>query len=193
MHQSPYIASGRSMRWYEWLTGLFLLGLAFGVRAGSVYKCVDASGATTYQDRSCAVAQAQSEVEIAPAPALAPSPQYAMESRPRSGSGRTQHSEYASTRASTRGTAYECRASDGRVFYRLGACPRSLAADGGGTSQGKGRGKGSANSVGVSGHPVPREDACYQMRRAGSIGRGGREHDEQISTYDKNLGRDPCA
>jgi len=193
MQNNPYIASGRSMHWYEWLAGLFLLGLAFGVRAGSVYKCVDASGATAFQDRPCAIAQRQSEVEIAPAPALAPSPQYAVESRPHSGSGRSARSEYVSSRSNARGTAYECRASDGRVFYRLGACPRSLAAGGGGTSRGKGRNKGSANSVSVSGHPVPREDACYQMRRAGSIGRGGHEFDEQISTYDKNLGRDPCA
>ncbi len=64
MQNNPYIASGRSMRWYEWLAGLFLLGLAFGVRAGSVYKCADGSGAIAFQDRPCAAAQAQSEVEI---------------------------------------------------------------------------------------------------------------------------------
>jgi hypothetical protein len=185
MQNNPYIASGRSMRWYEWLTGLFLLGLAFGVRAGSVYKCVDASGATAFQDRPCAVAQTQSEVEIEPAPAHATVPQYVVETRVQRASYREPRSQTRSARAS----AYECRAGDGRVFYRLGACPRSLAAEGG-AARGKSR---SGNSVSVSGHPVPRENACYQMRRAGSIGRGGHEFDEQVSTYDKNLGRDPCA
>jgi hypothetical protein len=169
------------MRWYEWLAGLFLLGLAFGVRAGSVYKCVDASGATAFQDRPCTTAQAQSEVEIAPVPAHAESPQYAVDTRAQ----RANQHEPRSQPRSAHSSAYECRASDGRVFYRLGACPRSLAAQGG-----AGRGR---TPVGVSGHSVSREEACAQMRRAGSIGRGGHEFDEQISTYDKNLGRDPCA
>ncbi|MBS0569485.1 MAG: DUF4124 domain-containing protein [Proteobacteria bacterium] len=173
------------MRWYEWLAGLLLLGLAFGVRAGPVYKCIDASGAIAYQDRPCISAQAQREVEIAPAPAVVPSPQYAVQTHAQRASYRTERLP----RRTSHATAYECRASDGRVFYRLGACPRSLAVEGGGASRGKSRG---GSSVSVSGHPVPREDACYQMRRAGSIGRGGREYDEQISTYDKNLGRDPC-
>jgi hypothetical protein len=172
------------MRWYEWLAVLFLLGLAFGVRAGSVYKCVDATGATAFQDRPCAAAQAQSEVGIDPAPAHATAPQYAVETH-------AQHANYRESRLqarSVRATAYECRASDGRVFYRLGACPRSLATEGG-AARGKSR---SGNSVSVSGHAIARDEACAQMRRAGSIGRGGHEFDEQVSTYDKNLGRDPC-
>ncbi|HMM56394.1 MAG TPA: DUF4124 domain-containing protein [Rudaea sp.] len=190
MQHDLHIATGRSMRWYEWLAGLFLLSLAFGVRAGAVYKCVDASGAITFQDQICAAVQAQNEVEIAPAPAFAPSPKYAIDTR-------TSRSDHRSARFETRGshrdTAYECRASDGRVFYRLGACPRSLAADGSGVSHGNGRGRGGSSSVSVSGQPIPREEACAQMRRAGSIGRGGHEFDEHVSTYDKNLGRDPCA
>lgn len=188
LHDS-HVASGRSMRWYEWLAGLLLLGLAFGVRAGSVYKCVDASGAIAFQDRACASVQDQSEIEIAPAPAYAPPPKYAIETHMQRANYRAPRSESRSARA----MAYECRAGDGRVFYRLGACPRSLAAESGGASHGKGRSKGGANSVSVSGHPIPRDEACAQMRRAGSIGRGGHEYDEQISTYDKNLGRDPCA
>jgi hypothetical protein len=172
---------GRSMRWYEWLAGLFLLSLAFGVRAGSVYKCVDATGAVAFQDRPCATVREQSEVEIEPAPVYAPPPHYAVESRA-SRVGVT----HVSTREGRGENAYECRASDGRVFYRLGACPRSLAAENGAK-------RGKSGSVSVSGHSVSRDEACAQMRRAGSIGRGGHEYDEQISTYDKNLGRDPCA
>lgn len=190
MHNDRYIASGRSMRWYEWLAGLFLLSLAFGVRAGSVYKCVDASGAILFQDQICATTQAQSDVKIAPAPAYAPPPKYAVEVHASRASFRPARSQ---TRSDYRDTAYECRASDGRVFYRLGSCPRSLAAEGGSASHGKGRSRGGSASVSVSGQPIPRAEACMQMRRAGAIGRGGHEYDERISTYDKNLGRDPCA
>lgn len=191
MHAIRFEASGRSMRWYEWLACLLLLGLASGVRAGAVYKCVDASGATAFQDRPCAVAQEQSEVEIAPAPAFAPSPQYAVESHPQRVGTRSSWRESRAARRGS-GAANECRASDGRVFYRLGACPRSLAVEGVGASRGRSRGRNGGTSVSVSGHPVPREEACSQMRRAGSIGRDGHEFDEHVSTYDKNLGRDPC-
>jgi hypothetical protein len=185
MQYERYAASGRSMRWYEWLAGLFLLGLAFGVRAGAVYKCVDGSGATAFQDRPCAAAQDQREIEIVPAPAHVSPPQYAVETHAQ----RANYRESRSPSRPVRATAYECRASDGRVFYRLGACPRSLAAEGGAV-RGKSR---SGNAVSVSGHAIARDEACAQMRRAGSIGRGGHEFDEQVSTYDKNLGRDPCA
>lgn len=190
MHNDRYIASGRHMRWYEWLAGLLLLSLAFGVRAGSVYKCVDATGAIAFQDRICAARQSQSEVEIAPAPAYAPPPKYAVQSHASRANFRPVRSQ---PRSGYHDTAYECRASDGRVFYRLGSCPRALASEGGGASHGRGRSRSGGNSVSVSGRPIPREEACMQMRRAGAIGRGGHEHDEQISTYDKNLGRDPCA
>lgn len=106
------------MHWYEWLAGLLVLAIAFGVRAGPVYKCVGASGATAFQDRPCAAVRDLSEVEIAPHPVCTPSPKHAVESRPRSGLGRTARSEYVRSRSNECGTAYECRASDGRVFPR---------------------------------------------------------------------------
>ncbi|HXD84489.1 MAG TPA: DUF4124 domain-containing protein, partial [Rudaea sp.] len=93
MQNIQFEASGRSMRWYEWLTGLLLLSLAFGVRAGSVYKCVDASGAIAFQDRACAAAQRQSEIAIAPAPAHAASPQYAIDTRVQRASFREPRSQ----------------------------------------------------------------------------------------------------
>ncbi|MGH8042502.1 MAG: DUF4124 domain-containing protein [Rudaea sp.] len=189
MAENRIESSQRSMRWYEWLAGLLLLGLACGVRAGSVYKCVDASGATAFQDRPCAAALRQSEVEIAPAPASAPAPHYTVVEHAERDYPRGPVHRTARPRARDAG-GYECRASDGRVFYRLGSCPRSLAAGSG--SNGRGRSRGSS-SVSVSGHPIDRADACAQMRRAGAIGRDGHEFDEHISTYDKNLGRDPCA
>ena len=40
--------------------------------------------------------------------------------------------------------------------------------------------------------PLPRGEACRRMAAAGSIGRAGHARDESVSTYDRNLGRDPC-
>jgi hypothetical protein len=85
--------------------------------------------------------------------------------------------------------AFECRGSDGTLFYRLGHCPRSV---GGGERDHHGAASGAAKSVSVSGHPVSRDEACAEMRRSGAIGRKGHEFDESISTYDRNIGNDPC-
>jgi hypothetical protein len=191
MDKYDFEPSGRTLRWYEWLAFLLLFFLAAGVRAGSIYKCIDAQGGVAYQAQACANAQHEAVVEIAPAPAYAASPSYAVHDDVEERAARRGRGKSASTSrtASSSPQSYECRAADGQVFYRHTSCPHSVAAQGGGT---KGRGHAYAQSVGVSGHRVAREEACTQMRRAGAAGRSGHEHDEDVSTYDKNLGRDPC-
>jgi len=97
--------------------------------------------------------------------------------------------------------SWECRAVDGQVFYRHSGCPRTIAASDASTtmrgvhhgkSSVKGGGVAAARTVSVHGVRIPREQACAQMRRAGALGRSGHAHDEDVTTYDKNLGRDPC-
>jgi hypothetical protein len=87
-------------------------------------------------------------------------------------------------------SSYECRAADGQVFYRHTHCPHSVAAANRFSSQEKSR--ATARTVSVTAYRVSREEACSQMRRASAIGRSGHRYDEDVSTYDKNLGRDPC-
>ena len=190
MSKIEFEARGRSMRWYEWLLLLLLLGLAAGVRAESVYKCTDAQSGVAYQAQPCTAAQQQTMLAIAPAPAYAPSPQYAVERRNERASVRSTRVARVEPRQAT---SYECRASDGEVFYRHGGCPRSIAATGSDSRKhGRGRGRAGGASVSVSARPIPRDEACAQMHRAGAIGRAGREHDEMVSTYEHNLGNDPC-
>jgi hypothetical protein len=189
MHKIEFEGGGRSMRWYEWLAGLLLLGAAAGVRAAPVYKCVDADGGVAYQQVSCSEWQAQRTMEIAPAPRHAPSPQYAVERRRDEPVAR---SAPAPREPVMRETAYECRTSDGRMFYRLGACPHSIA---GGDSAAKARSKNGSRSSGavqVVARRMPRDEACREIHRAGAIGRDGHEFDEHVSTYERNLGHDPC-
>ena len=91
-------------------------------------------------------------------------------------------------------TSYECRVSNGDVFYRHSPCPHSIAASNDKRTS-KGADKPSHDGGGklsVSSHPVSRDEACAQLHRAGAIGRNGHEHDEAISTYERNLGHDPC-
>lgn len=185
---------GRSMRWYEWLSGLLLLLLAFGLRAQPVYKCTGADGAIAYQDKACGAQQQEREFEIAPAPPVQPSPHYALahDAAPTQMSHATRAGGRRRLWAQDEEKSFECRASNGDVFYRHTACPHSIKAPVSGNGHKSPSGSGGAASLPVSSRPVSRSEACAQMRRAGAVGRNGHEHDEDVSTYERNLGHDPC-
>jgi hypothetical protein len=171
------------MKLHEWLAILVPLLLCNGVRATTVYKCTDASGAVSFQSMACAATQRATAIELAPVPPAAPSPQYAVDTV-RAMPMRRREGHVARAKAEM---AYECRTSDGNVFYRLGHCPHSV-----GEKSDDHRGKSATHSASVTSHPVTREMACSEMRRVGAAGRKGHEFDESISTYDRNLGNDPC-
>lgn len=180
MHGMP---THRTLRLHEWLALLAMMFVAAGVRAESVYKCVGGD-VVAYQSKPCAEVSRATVIELDPAPAFVPSPRYAVSKpHPELATKRTMHAEHKVAKE-----AFECRGSDGTVFYRLGHCPRSVGGDG----KKDRRGADAAKSVAVSGHAVSRDEACTEMRRAGAIGRKGHEFDEIISTYDRNIGNDPC-
>jgi hypothetical protein len=181
-------AATRQARWYEWLLVLLLLVLAGGVRAATVYKCTDADGGVAYQPLPCSTQQRESVVAIAAAPAYAKSPEYALERT----APASAHAAHASRRE-PQAMSFECRASDGQVFYRHGSCPHSVAGDPSSTGSASRRtSRSSGGTVTVSSSRIPRDEACRQIHAAGSIGRAGHQHDENVSTYEHNLGRDPC-
>ena len=116
--------AGRSARWYEWLLILLLLGFAGGVRAASVHKCEDGHGAVAYQSQPCPAEQHATEIDLGPTPAYAPSPHYLLDAP------LVEHAERgprAERQSSVSSSSWECRAADGRVFYRHTSCPRSLS------------------------------------------------------------------
>ncbi len=183
---SAWQPTSRATRWYEWLLILLLLGLAGGVRAATVHKCTDAQGAIAYQQLPCSGGARASTVEIAAAPAYAKSPEYALDRPP------PAPARLSATRTSRRESepmSYECRTADGQVFYRHTACPHSVTANASSAAHGS---RSSKASAAVSSTRVPRDEACQRIHSAGAIGRAGHQHDEDISTYDRNLGRDPC-
>lgn len=184
---------GRSMRWYEWLAALLLLVLAGGLRAQPVYKCTAPDGGVAYQDKACGAQQLENELQIAPPPPVQPSPQYALARDGAASPGARAARPGGRRRMWTpeQEKSFECRASNGDVFYRHGACPHSIASSGADARKAH-AGNSAAQTLKVSSRQVSRAEACAQMRRAGAIGRNGHEHDETVSTYERNLGRDPC-
>jgi hypothetical protein len=167
-------------------------GFARVAHADSVYKCRSTDGLVAFQDRPCTGTQSESQVEILPPPPVAPSPDYGRTSR-ESDSGRTHATSKTHGQAMDRRepVSYECHAANGDVFYRHGVCPKQNTAD---SSSAKARKRsGSATQTfAVSAEALPRSEACRRMANAGSIGRSGHERDDRVSTYDRNLGRDPC-
>jgi len=160
----------RTNAWIASLTAWLVAAQPAGA-AEPVYECRDARGHVAFQDRPCAAAQRERIVEILPAPPPAQSPEYAV---PRPAS------RQAITRAAPRRPAmsWACRTEDGTMFYRHARCPATIRDRIGGT----------ARSVRVTGTEIPRKEACRRMRAP----HAGSEHDDRVSTYDRNLGRDPC-
>jgi hypothetical protein len=183
---------GGGRRVVRWLGACALIASMASASAASVYKCRDAQGRVAYQDRACAATQQQSEIELMPAPPPRPLAPAQTEHRHASaGDAERSHKARAMRRGNARErevTSWECRGADGTLFYRHASCPKSIA----GARSSAGPRKGGAKPVAVSATPLPRAEACRRLARAGSIGRSGHEHDETVSTYDKNAGRDPC-
>jgi len=101
-------------------------------------------------------------------------------------------------RAEPHAASFECRSADGQVFFRHGGCPHSVPASPGAAASQRPAGSTktgatkSGGSVSVSSRRIDRDEACRQIHRAGAIGRAGHEHDDDVGTYERNLGRDPC-
>jgi hypothetical protein len=148
-------------------------------REPSVFKCIDSEGRVAFQDVPCKPTQHETQVAIDPAPPVSASPDYA---RPR----QHQPEDPQSSRSRHREAvvySFECRTRSGALFYRHDRCPASI------DRSGRIGGRRSASREAVSARRMPREQACRGMR---SVGRDGREFDDEPSTYERNLGRDPC-
>lgn len=145
----------------------------------SVFKCIDSQGRIAFQDVPCKSGLRELRIAIIASPASVPSPEYSTPDRrgpPRQ----------PKPRASARQAivySFECRTESGALFFRHDHCPGSI------DRSGLIGGRRSAAREKVSGTRIPRLDACRGMR---SVGRDGREFDDAPSTYDRNLGRDPC-
>ncbi len=148
-------------------------------QAETVFKCTDREGGIAYQADPCQSGKREKQIEIQPAPARSVPTAHASPPRPR----KTRPSASRPAPRAAIVYSFECRTHGGALFYRHDRCPASI--DRSGLIGGR---HGAAREA-VSGQRIPRSDACRRLR---SVGRDGREFDEVPSTYERNLGRDPC-
>jgi hypothetical protein len=145
----------------------------------TVFKCIDSEGGIAFQASPCNPGLRESQVAINPEPPVSASPDYA---RPRQRKAATPKSSASASRRSIV-YSFECRTRSGVLFYRHDHCPASI------DRSGLIGGRRSASRETVSARRIPRLQACRGMR---SAGRDGREFDDVPTTYERNLGRDPC-
>jgi len=175
--------------------------------AQSIFKCVDAGGGVSFQATACPSGTTQRDVTIrndqsTPDPAEAAGKLSATE--PPAINPRGLYVDKAPYRAPQPGAvytppvaeSYECKTGDGRVFYQHTPCPGTISTTTPTWTNCTGSRcqtlSPSLPQTAVTSRQVSREEACQKMNRAGAIGRDGHNLDQRASTYDKNLGRDPC-
>lgn len=176
---------------------IFLLVLAllsFPALGGEVvFKCLGPSGSHTYQDFPCPGAQEVIKVEhrsLGESLAEATIRDY-RNSAPRQAAARNVTPTPPATSPQP---SFECRAADGSVFYRHDGCPSFIP----GTRRvyfSRGTELDYYNEVlfvPVDSRPVTRRSACSTIYGSSSSSRTGSNLDQRYSTYERNLGRDPC-
>ncbi len=195
---------------------LFALGLLIG-RAGAapVYKCTDGKDHVAYQATPCAPHLTTRVIQLRRDPAVVPSadngtratkPSTTTRSRPATakrvskaqpargrGAG-DRNAKAARSRADeSEPQSWQCRIGNGEIYYQHSPCPHSaIASVDQRDSSTRGRRRSAAQAVPVSGMPLPRTEACRRIHAAGASGRAGHERDEDVSSYERSLGRDPC-
>lgn len=191
------------------LAGVLALWMAIGtLHAAPIFKCVDAQGHIAFRDTPCAERARQTRIELHPQPTIGDADEVAAaRARARSPASRHQGTATRSRKQSAQRRhakpvmSWECRAADGEVFYRHKRCPGSVPGDGvvrtdymatTASNQTTRRRQNAWSGVRVSGHKIPRAEACRRMHSAGAAGRDGHLRDATVSTYDHLMGRDPC-
>lgn len=183
---------GPGARWILVAAGLATSAVAC---AQTVYKCVDSQNRIAFQQTPCEAGQRESEVAIKPSPPPPPQPP----SRPAPSresvlaareymANLAREAEPAPVQSAPVVQSYQCTTVAGEVFYTHSPCPE-VVRDGNTGNYGHTGAGVNWHYSSVTGKPIPRALACRAMRSAGDI---ARRLDEKISTYDKNLGRDPC-
>lgn len=179
------------MKTLIFLAALLLPGTAFG--GGVVYHCLSASGGAVYQDSPCS--GKQEIVKVRPGPSGEAFAEATLRDLGHSAPRQFAPSTPDPVTPRPQPISYECQSADGEVFYRHDSCPPALPKEEyhffAGT-QTFDRYYMVPAYVPVKSTPVTRSSACSTIYAIDASSRNGNDLDQRYSTYDRNLGRDPC-
>lgn len=178
---------------------LFALGFLVGhADAASIYKCTDSQNYIAYQDRPCAARLVSHTLVLKPrAPAAATPPADADGRRAKAvrpgKAARTTAAPHPRSTASAASLSWECRIANGEVFYQHSPCPGRVAARSKRFDPAtRGYSLAAAAPTAVSARALERGEACRRIHAASAGSRAGHARDEDVSSYARSLGRDPC-
>jgi len=176
--------------------------VAAPAHALTIYKCTNTDGNVAYQDSPCGTRARGHEFALRAEPpathasvtqSVTPTQQtHSARSRGPATVGATRRIRTPVVSVQS-DASWECRAANGDVFYQHAPCPAAVA----GSVESRhapSRGHSRTNSaaIAVTGRPVSRVEACRRIHAASASDRPGHDRDEDVSTYERNLGRDPC-
>lgn len=199
---------------FRFLPALFLLLWMACPAPAAIYKCTDGKDHIAYQASPCA-AHLHSRVmplKAAPPPsersadsggndssdgprngAAADSRKAPPQTRQRTTPGRRPARARQQLSTDATDLSWQCRVANGEVFYQHSPCPdRVSAVSESRDSATRGRRASAAAATAVSARTLPRREACRRIHAASASDRAGHERDEDVDTYERNLGRDPC-
>ncbi len=184
-------------RWFDLPLGaaLVFFSVVRATVAEPIYKCRDDQGNIAFQGQHCSALQREESVVLR---SVIPQPEKTQRSAPALQPAEPQPMQRARrARSSATGAAavpisYECRTDNGEVFYRHTSCPAALTTNTDSHRNSRRQTRLGAKTHAVSARKIPRAEACKNIHAASASDRVGYAYDEQISTYDRNLGKDPC-
>jgi Domain of unknown function (DUF4124) len=183
------------------LHGMPLWFAVTAAHAGTIYRCAGTHGAVAFRDTPCAAGKRQAKLDLTPQPLIDPHAPAPRRNRRLHGlrADRAPHRRAAHARRHKPVMSWECRASDGEVFYRHTRCPSTVRGDGivrsepdDGWKRRDHRRTSAWGWLSVHGRRVPRSVACSRIHAADAVTRDGHERDQRVSVYDHAVGRDPC-
>ncbi len=174
------------------------------VTAKRLYRC-DSGNSASYQDSPCAKPESQKVVghivvEEVPAEHASSWVSQAPAAPAASPPGSRQMPHQSSNPAALvreEPQSFRCVASNGAVFYRHDRCPSTVDHK---TFHSAHYDRSTGNQVvtstptysTVTTEKVSRKEACREMGTIANRSRRDRNRDGAASTYERNLGRDPC-
>jgi hypothetical protein len=169
-----------------------VLPVAAPAQAGPIYKCTSPhGGAVTFQDQPCASGSHQARIRLAPPPAGA-NPSRVADAAPSPAARSSRHPRGRRAARTRVVQSWECRVANGEVFYRHSACPATVSGPARAVRRKRQYGGSRVIPLAVTGRAIPRTDACRAINATTASDRFGHARDEQVSTYERNAGNDPC-
>jgi len=155
----------------------------------TVYRCVEEDGSTTFSDQPCSEDPDVLHIEESHNPA--PPRQYLPRASTANNDDTGRANSSPAPPSSRQAISYRCSIDTGEVWYLHSPCPSRVTIREIEDLEFEEGWAEVSREVTVDQTEVSRSSACSQIYAVGTSRRGS-DRDESYTTYERNMGRDPC-